>query len=54
MSETDEQIAQRRREADAAAQYQKFVDRWWQNKLDEAAAEARRDRELNPVGLRIW
>jgi len=30
------------------------LDRWWQLRLDDAAAYRKMMRELNPVGLLIW
>jgi hypothetical protein len=36
------------------ARAQAALDLWWENKLAEAAEERRRERELNPTGLRIW
>jgi hypothetical protein len=61
MSETYEQIVQRRRQAavdafenDPVARQQHLLDRWWQEKLDAAADHRRMMRELNPTGLKIW
>jgi hypothetical protein len=36
------------------ARYQAQLDRFWQNKLDEAAEHRKMMRELNPTGLKIW
>jgi hypothetical protein len=33
---------------------QAILDRIWQSRLDAAAEERRRERELNPTGLKIW
>jgi hypothetical protein len=59
--ETYEQRLERRRqamfdefEADSRAKKQAVLDRWWQQRRDEAEEHRRFLRELNPTGLKIW
>jgi hypothetical protein len=59
--QTHEQRLQRRRLAIAEefnnnpqAVGQAILDRIWQSRLDQAAEARRRERELNPTGLKIW
>jgi hypothetical protein len=59
--QTHEQRLQRRRlpmaeelNNNPQAVGQAILDRIWQSRIDAAAEERRRERELNPYGQRIW
>jgi hypothetical protein len=59
--ETYERRVERRRQAmidefdaDSRAKKQAVLDRWWQQRRDEAEEHRRFMRSLNPTGLKIW